>query len=75
MDKFIFDDSKQKFDDYLSNIKKILSQNIIITTNDTFLEEKNNISKIEEKNNSFNLDSFDEKEEALFSFNSDENNN
>ena len=54
----------------------MLSQNIIITTNDTFLEDKNNISKIEEKNNSINIDSFDEKEEeALFSFNSDENNN
>ena len=74
MEKYIFDESKEKWDDYLSNIKKkVLSINII-TTNDTFLDDKNNISKIEEKNNSFNLDSFEEKDD-LFSFNYDENDN
>ena len=51
------------------NIKKLLSQLNLISTNDTFLEEKNNISKIEEK--SFEYNSFDEREEGLFSYNSD----
>ena len=74
MEQFIFDESKEKWDDYLSNIKKKLTSINIITTNDTFLEDKNNISKIEEKNNSFILDSFEEKDD-LFSFNYDENNN
>mgnify|MGYP006916306240 CR=1 FL=1 len=74
MEKYIFDESKEKWDDYLSNIKKKLLSINIITTNDTFLDDKNNISKIEEKNNSFNLDSFEEKDD-LFSFNYDENDN
>jgi hypothetical protein len=74
MEQYIFDESKEKWDDYLSNIKKKLTSINIITTNDTFLEDKNNISKIEEKNNSFILDSFEEKDD-LFSFNYDENNN
>ena len=74
MEKYIFDESKEKWDDYLSNIKKKLLSINIITTNDTFLDDKNNISKIEEKNNSFNLDSFEEKDD-LFSFNHDENDN
>ena len=74
MEQYIFDESKEKWDDYLSNIKKKLLSINIITTNDTFLEDKNNISKIEEKNNSFILDSFEEKDD-LFSFNYDENNN
>ena len=74
MEQYIFDESKEKWDDYLSNIKKKLLSINIITTNDTFLDDKNNISKIEEKNNSFNLDSFEEKDD-LFSFNYDENNN
>ena len=43
----------------------MLSQNLIFTTNDTFLEDKNNISKIEEKNISFNLGSLDSNEENL----------
>ena len=72
MEQYIFDESKEKWDDYLSNIKKKLLSINIITTNDTFLDDKNNISKIEEKNNSFNLDSFEEKDD-LFSFNYDEN--
>ena len=74
MEQYIFDESKEKWDDYLSNIKKKLTSINIITTNDTFLEDKNNISKIEEKNNSFILDSFEEKDD-LFSFKYDENNN
>ena len=74
MEKYIFDESKEKWNDYLSNIKKKLLSINIITTNDTFLDDKNNISKIEEKNNSFNLDSFEEKDD-LFSFNYDENDN
>ena len=74
MEQYIFDESKEKWDDYLSNIKKKLTSINIITTNDTFLDDKNNISKIEEKNNSFNLDSFEEKDD-LFSFNYDENDN
>ena len=72
MEKYIFDESKEKWEDYLSNIKKKLLLINIITTNDTFLDDKNNISKIEEKNNSFNLDSFEEKDD-LFSFNYNEN--
>ena len=74
MEQYIFDESKEKWDDYLSNIKKKLLSINIITTNDTILDDKNNISKIEEKNNSFNLDSFEEKDD-LFSFNYDENDN
>ena len=74
MEQYIFDESKEKWDDYLSNIKKKLLSINIITTNDTFLDDKNNISKIEEKNNSFNLDSFEEKDD-LFSFNYNENDN
>jgi len=53
----------------------LLSQNLIFTTNDTFLEDKNNISKIEEKNISFNLGSLDSNEENLFSFDYDEKEN
>ena len=49
-----------------------MSQNCVVTTNDTFLEDKNNISKIEDKDESFNLKSFDSKEDDLFSFNYDE---
>ena len=75
IDKFIFNESKEKWEDYLSNIKKLLSQNMIITTNDTFLEDKNNISKIEEKEASFNLGSIDSNEDDLFSFNYDEKGN
>ncbi len=48
---------------------------MIITTNDTFLEDKNNISKIEEKEGSFNLGSIDSNEDDLFSFNYDEKGN
>jgi len=70
IDKFIYDKSKQKWEDYLMNIKKALPTQSIITTNDTFVEEKNdNISKIEDK--SFEYNSFDDKEEGLFSYNSD----
>ena len=75
IDKFIFNESKEKWEDYLSNIKKLLSQNMIITTNDTFLKDKNNISKIEEKEASFNLGSIDSNEDDLFSFNYDEKGN
>ena len=41
MDKFIFDESKQKWEDYIANIKKLISQNCT-TTNETILEEKKN---------------------------------
>ena len=75
IDKFIFNESKEKWEEYLSNIKKLLSQNLIVTTNDTFLEDKNNISKIEEKEASFNLGSIDSNEDDLFSFNYDEKGN
>ena len=78
MDKFIYNETKEKWEDYLINIKKILSQPNNITTNDTFLEDKNDVndvSIIKEKNNSFNLGSFDENEDDLFSFNYNENGN
>ena len=75
IDKFIFDETKEKWEEYILNIKKLLSQNLIFTTNDTFLEDKNNISKIEEKNISFNLGSLDSNEENLFSFDYDEKEN
>ena len=78
MDKFIYNETKEKWEDYLINIKKILSQPNNITTNDTFLEDKNDVndvSIIKEKNNSFNLRSFDENEDDLFSFNYNESGN
>ena len=75
MDKFIFNESKQKWEDYISNIKKILNPSSIIT-NDTTLEE--NINKIDNKYNytyniNSNNNSFDEKDEGLFSYNDEEN--
>ena len=73
MEEYIFDESKEKWEDYLNNIKKKLLSINIITTNDTFLEDKNNISKIEEKEASFNLGSMYSNEDDLFSFNYDEN--
>jgi len=78
MDKFIYNETKEKWEDYLINIKKILSQPNNITTNDTFLEDKNDmndVSIIKEKNNSFNLGSFDGNEDDLFSFNYNESGN
>ena len=78
MDKFIYNETKEKWEDYLIHIKKILSQPNNITTNDTFLEDKNDVndvSIIKEKNNSFNLGSFDENEDDLFSFNYNESGN
>ena len=78
MDKFIYNETKEKWEDYLINIKKILSQPNNITTNDTFLEDKNDmndVSIIKEKNISFNLGSFDENEDDLFSFNYNESGN
>ena len=75
IDKFIFNESKEKWEEYLSSIKKLLSQNLVITTNDTFLEDKNNISKIEDKEASFNLDSLVSNEDDLFSFNYDQKEN
>ena len=44
MDKYIFNESNQTWENYLSNIKKLLIQPCIpcITTNDTIFEEKNN---------------------------------
>ena len=78
MDKFIYNETKEKWEDYLINIKKILSQPNNITTNDTFFYffyDVNDVSIIKEKNNSFNLESFDENEDVLFSFNYNENGN
>ncbi len=78
MDKFIFDASKQTWDNYISNVKKLLTQSPI-TTNETIIEEKNNKLDILDKNimsdihdNSIN-NSFDDKSYGIFSMNADEN--
>ena len=73
IDKFIFDEAKDNWKNYISNIKKILSPTCI-TTNDTVLEEKSN--KIDNKNNFIvdsNNNSFEEKNGGLFNYNDDEN--
>ena len=79
MDKFIFDASKQTWEIYISNIKKLLCQSLI-TTNETFLEEKHNKLDILDKNSildihdNSNNNSFDEKSYGIFSsMNGDEN--
>ena len=68
MDKFIFDESKQSWDKYLSEIKKLLTPPCI-TTNDTALEDKKKDFDI--CNNSDI--SLEDKNEGLFSYNDEEN--
>ena len=41
MDKFIFNENSQTWENYLSNIKKLLTQTCF-TTNDSIIEDKNN---------------------------------
>ena len=73
MEKFIFDGAKQNWENYLSNIKKLLHQTCI-TTNDTLLEEK--INQIDNKYH-FNVDSsnnsYEDKHSGFFSNNDDDN--
>ena len=72
MDKFIFDEFKQTWEDYISNIKKILNQ-ACITTNETALEEKNNKNNKYSFNTNSNNNSFEEKDVGLFNDSEDEN--
>ena len=77
MDKFIFDASKQTWENYISNIKKLLAQSPI-TTNETIIEEKNNKLSFLDKNSMSDIhdnsnNSFDEKSYGIFSMNADEN--
>ena len=78
MEKFIFDASKQKWENYISNVKKLLAQSPI-TTNETIIEEKNNKLDLLDKNSmseiheNSNNNSFDEKSYGIFSMNGDEN--
>ena len=74
MDKFIFNESNQTWENYLSNIKKLLIQPCLplITTNDTIFEEKNNKKDKFDLNN---MSSYEEKDEGFFSDNDDENYN
>ena len=68
MDKFIFDESKQSWDKYISDIKKILNP-LCITTNETVLKDK---KKEYDINNNSSI-SFESKNEGFFSDNEDEN--
>ena len=78
MEKFIFDASKQKWENYISNVKKLLAQSPI-TTNETIIEEKNNKLDLLDKNSMYDIhansnnNSFDEKSYGIFSMNGDEN--
>lgn len=72
MDKFIFDEFKQTWEDYISNIKKILNPTCI-TTNETALEEKNNKNNKYSFNTNSNNNSFEEKDVGLFNDSEDEN--
>ena len=76
MDKYIFNESNQTWDNYLSNIKKLLIQPCIpcITTNDTIVEEKTN-KKEKFDLNINNMSSCEDKYEGFFSDNDDENYN
>ena len=71
MDKFIFNESKLTWEEYLSNVKKILSPSLI-TTNDTLIEEKNDKMENYNVNIKSNDMSFEEKEQSFFSYNNDE---
>ena len=70
MEKFIYDESKQNWKDYLNDVKKILN-NINSFTSDTEMEDKKNY-KFEEFNNN-NEDNIlsDEEQSRLF----EDNNN
>ena len=68
MDKFIFDESKQSWDKYISDIKKILNP-LCITTNETVLKDK---KKEDDINNNSSI-SFEDKNGGLFSDNENEN--
>jgi 50S ribosomal subunit-associated GTPase HflX len=78
MEKYIFDASKQTWENYISNVKKLLAQSPI-TTNETIIEEKNNKFDFFDKNSmseiheNSNNNSFDEKSYGIFSINGDEN--
>ena len=68
MDKFIFDESKQSWEQYLSGVKRIINPSCI-TTNETALEDKRKEYDI---NNNSSI-SFEAKNGGLFSDNEDEN--
>ena len=71
MDKFIYEESKQNWDDYLNDVKKILN-NINSFTNDTEMEEKKN-DKLEEFNSNNEINNFsDEEQSGLFGHNNNE---
>ena len=70
MDKFIFDEESQSWENYISNIKKLLNVSNI-TTNDSIFEDKN--IKNESNDISKNM-SFDEKDEELFNYKSEDEN-
>ena len=71
MDKYIFDESKQTWKDYISNIKKILTP-ALISTNETIFEEKNDKIENDDVNNKSSNMSFEEKEQSFFSYNNEE---
>ena len=68
MDKFIFDESKQSWEQYLSDVKRIINPSCI-TTNETALEDKRKEYDI---NNNSSI-SFEDKNGGLFSDNENEN--
>ena len=71
MDKFIYEESKQNWDDYLNDVKKILN-NINSFTNDTEIEEKKNY-KLEEFNSNNEINNFSDEEQSwLFGHNNNE---
>ena len=67
MDKFIFNENSQTWENYLTNIKKLLTQTCF-TTNDSIIEDKNNKMDKSYLSNISN----EGKDEGLFSF-EDEN--
>ena len=73
MDKYIFDEAFQTWENYLSNIKKLLNQKCNATNDITFEEKNNKIDKADLSNISDSI-SYEEKDEGLFS-NDDENAN
>ena len=70
MDKFIFNENLQTWENYISNIKKLLSRTCIISTNDSIFEENSNKIDKSYLNNISN----EGKDEGLFS-NDEENSN
>ncbi len=73
MDKYIFDEAFQTWENYLSNIKKLLNQTCNATNDITFEDKNNKIDKSDLSNISDSI-SYEEKDEGLFS-NDDENAN